>query len=70
MKPSKDNVFKIAATSPGTIWFQNVSLFPPTFNNRANGNRPDIMQLLADMHPKFLRLPGGNYLEGDTSRAF
>ena len=30
-----------------------------------NGNRPDIMQLLADMHPKFLRLPGGNYLEGD-----
>ena len=31
-----------------------------------NGNRPDIMQLLADMHPKFLRLPGGNYLEGDN----
>ena len=65
VKPSKDNVFKITTISPGTIWFQNVSLFPPTFNNRANGNRPDIMQLLADMQPKFLRLPGGNYLEGD-----
>jgi alpha-N-arabinofuranosidase len=62
---SKDNVFKITTTSPGTIWFQQVSLFPPTFNNRANGNRPDLMQLLADMNPKFLRLPGGNYLEGD-----
>ena len=24
------------------------------------------MQLLADMHPAFLRLPGGNYLEGNT----
>ena len=65
VKPSKDNVFKITTASPGTVWFQQVSLFPPTFNNRANGSRPDIMQLLADMNPKFLRLPGGNYLEGD-----
>ncbi len=24
------------------------------------------MQMLADMHPAFLRFPGGNYLEGDT----
>ena len=24
------------------------------------------MELLASMHPKFLRFPGGNYLEGDT----
>jgi alpha-L-arabinofuranosidase len=62
---SKENVFKITTASPGTIWFQQVSLFPPTFDNRANGNRTDIMQLLADMKPKFLRLPGGNYLEGD-----
>ena len=23
------------------------------------------MELLAGMHPKFLRMPGGNYLEGD-----
>jgi alpha-N-arabinofuranosidase len=63
---SKDNQFTITTTSPGAIWFQQVSLFPPTFNNRPNGSRPDIMQLLADMKPKFLRLPGGNYLEGDT----
>jgi alpha-N-arabinofuranosidase len=60
--PSKDNEFTITTTSPGTIWFDQVSLFPPTFNNRANGDRPDIMQLLADLQPKFLRLPGGNYL--------
>ena len=63
---SKDNQFTITTTSPGTIWFQQVSLFPPTFNNRPNGNRPDIMQLLADMKPAFLRFPGGNYLEGNT----
>jgi alpha-N-arabinofuranosidase len=64
--PSKDNVFKITTASPGTVWFQQVSLFPPTFHNRPNGNRPDLMELLAAMHPKFLRLPGGNYLEGNT----
>ncbi|HTR43230.1 MAG TPA: alpha-L-arabinofuranosidase C-terminal domain-containing protein [Pseudomonadales bacterium] len=64
--PSKDNVFKITTTTPGVIWLQQVSLFPPTYKDRANGNRPDLMQMLADMDPKFLRLPGGNYLEGRT----
>lgn len=64
--PSKDNRLVITAGIPGTIWFNLVSLFPPTYNNRPNGNRPDIMQLLADMKPAFLRFPGGNYLEGNT----
>ena len=37
-----------------------VSLFPQkTFKNRTNGLRPDLAQLLADMHPKFVRFPGG-----------
>lgn len=63
---SKDNVLEIFTTTPGTIWFQQVSLFPPTFDNQPNGFRPDIMKLLAAMHPKFLRFPGGNYLEGNT----
>jgi alpha-N-arabinofuranosidase len=63
--PSKDNRLVISTAKRGTVWFSQVSLFPPTFNNRANGNRPDLMQLLADMQPKFLRFPGGNYLEGN-----
>lgn len=49
----------------GTLWLQLVSLFPPTYHNRANGNRIDLMEKLAAMHPQFLRFPGGNYLEGD-----
>ncbi len=71
--PSKDNQLVISTTRPGTfwhrhgtVWFQQVSLFPPTWNHRPNGNRIDILQLLADMQPKFLRFPGGNYLEGST----
>ena len=63
---SKANRFAITTASPGAIWFQQVSLTPPIYKNRANGNRPDIMKLLADMKPKFLRLPGGNYLEGKS----
>jgi len=50
---------------PGTVWITLVSLFPPTFKNQPNGFRPDLMQMLVDMKPKFLRFPGGNYLEGD-----
>jgi alpha-L-arabinofuranosidase len=63
---SKDNVLEIFATTPGTIWFQQVSLFGPGFGGRPDGFRPDIMELLAAMHPKFLRFPGGNYLEGNA----
>ncbi len=48
----------------GTVWLGLVSLFPPTWKNRPNGLRPDLMQMLVDMKPAFLRFPGGNYLEG------
>lgn len=64
--PSKDTQLRITATRPGTVWFSCVSLFPPTYKDRPNGRRRDIMQLLADMHPAFLRFPGGNYVEGNT----
>jgi alpha-N-arabinofuranosidase len=64
--PSAENRLVISAGSPGTVWFGLVSLFPPTYNNRPNGNRIDIMQILADLKPAFLRFPGGNYLEGNT----
>jgi alpha-L-arabinofuranosidase len=63
---SVGNRFVISAQKRGTVWLSLVSLFPPTFNNRSNGNRIDIMEKLGAMRPAFLRLPGGNYLEGDT----
>lgn len=63
-KPTADTRLVLRPKTAGSYFFSLVSLFPPTFNNKANGNRPDIMQLLADMRPSFLRLPGGNYLEG------
>jgi alpha-N-arabinofuranosidase len=62
---SANNHLLLTMTRPATVWFDLVSLFPPTYHGRPNGNRIDLMEKLAAMHPKFLRLPGGNYLEGD-----
>ncbi len=65
IEPSAANHLVMTVGHPGTLWMDLVSLFPPTYHNRTNGNRIDLMQRLAAMHPAFLRFPGGNYLEGD-----
>jgi len=57
--------FVLSATGSGSVAFSLVSLFPPTYQNTLSGLRPDLMQLMAALHPKFIRLPGGNYVEGD-----
>jgi len=63
--PTAKARFALTVDRPGTIWLGLVSLFPPTYRNQANGFRPDLLQMLIDMRPRFLRFPGGNYLEGD-----
>src|ERR1035437_922376 len=63
---SADNQIVVSVNHPGTVWLQMLSVFPPTYKNRANGNRIDLMEMMAAMHPAFLRFPGGNYLEGNT----
>lgn len=62
---SAENHFELAASHPGNLYLSLVSVFPPTYRDREYGLRPDLMEKLAAMHPNFLRLPGGNYLEGD-----
>ena len=57
----------IALPEAGTIWLDVVSLFPrKTFKDRPNGLRADVARLLADLHPAFLRFPGGCVVEGCT----
>lgn len=63
-KSTTDARFVISTNRTGLYYFNLVSLFPPTYKNQSNGFRPDIMQMLVDMKPKFLRFPGGNFLEG------
>ena len=50
---------------PGQLDLDMVSLFPvDTWKGRPNGLRKDLVQLLYDMHPGFLRFPGGCIVEG------
>ncbi|HEX5151408.1 MAG TPA: alpha-L-arabinofuranosidase C-terminal domain-containing protein [Parafilimonas sp.] len=72
--------YKTSFTATGTelkakmnIWFEGtgvidldmISLFPQhTWKERPNGLRADLVQLLADMKPGFIRFPGGCIVEG------
>ncbi|MEO6229140.1 MAG: alpha-L-arabinofuranosidase C-terminal domain-containing protein [Ferruginibacter sp.] len=56
----------ILATAKGKLAMDMVSLFPQnTFKNRTNGMRADLAQVIADLHPKFMRFPGGCLVHGD-----
>jgi len=68
--------FTASATEPHAqlyIWFEGqgsvdldmLSLFPQhTWKQRPGGLRADLVQLLADLHPGFIRFPGGCIVEG------
>ncbi|MBE7173237.1 MAG: alpha-L-arabinofuranosidase [Williamsia sp.] len=75
--------FRATATEPKAslnIWFEGdgaidldmISLFPEdTWKNRPGGMRADMIQLLADMKPGFIRFPGGCIVEGfDLSQRY
>jgi alpha-N-arabinofuranosidase len=57
--------FNIFLDEKGSIDLDMVSLYPvDTWKHRPNGLRKDLVQLLADMHPGFIRFPGGCIVEG------
>ncbi|HXR49245.1 MAG TPA: alpha-L-arabinofuranosidase C-terminal domain-containing protein [Candidatus Limnocylindrales bacterium] len=52
---------------PGSVWLDVVSLFPQqTFDNLPNGMRPDLMNLLVNLQPSFMRFPGGSWVNGNS----
>jgi len=49
----------------GSVDLDMISLFPAdTWKNRPGGLRADLVQLLADLKPGFVRFPGGCIVEG------
>ena len=57
--------FNISFEGSGVIDLDMISLFPSdTWKNRPGGLRSDMIQLLADMKPGFIRFPGGCIVEG------
>jgi alpha-N-arabinofuranosidase len=52
-------------SNPGTLDLDAVSLVPEeTWKKRPNGLRADLVQMLADLKPGFMRFPGGCIVEG------
>ncbi len=58
---------RITLSGKGGIDLDMISLFPAdTWKERENGLRKDIVQMIADLKPGFLRFPGGCIVEGRT----
>ncbi len=56
---------KILLEGAGSLDLDMVSLFPKhTWKNRPEGLRADMVQMLADLRPGFMRFPGGCIVEG------
>jgi alpha-N-arabinofuranosidase len=62
---SSANHFELTVANAGSLWLNLATLFPPSYHDRPNGTRIDLMEKLSALHPTFLRFPGGNYVEGD-----
>lgn len=56
----------ITASSPGTFWIDFVSLMP---GNRQGVFRTDLLHMLNDLKPAFVRFPGGCFVEGFTKES-
>ncbi|HTL72168.1 MAG TPA: alpha-L-arabinofuranosidase C-terminal domain-containing protein [bacterium] len=57
----------ILVVGGGVVDLDMVSLFPrDTWKHRPGGLRADMVQLLADLKPGFMRFPGGCIVEGHT----
>ena len=59
-------VLSVEPEVTGELHLDMVSLFPQeTFKGRKNGLRADLAQTLADLHPRFVRFPGGCVAHGN-----
>ncbi|KAF4352825.1 hypothetical protein F8388_026367 [Cannabis sativa] len=57
----------LTTTSKGVIWFDQVSVMPlDTY--KGHGFRTDLIEMMADLKPRFFRFPGGCFVEGEWLR--
>jgi len=60
-----DCSLRLLFSGEGTVDIDMISLFPAdTWKQRKNGLRADLVQMLADLKPGFIRFPGGCIVEG------
>jgi alpha-L-arabinofuranosidase len=54
-----NNRFVIYASATGDVYFDVVTVMPPTWKNRPNGLRPDLAEKLDALKLKYIQFPGG-----------
>ncbi|CAK7340313.1 unnamed protein product [Dovyalis caffra] len=58
---------QLTTSRKGVIWFDQVSAMPlDTY--KGHGFRSELIEMLADIKPQFLRFPGGCFVEGEWLR--
>jgi alpha-N-arabinofuranosidase len=66
--PDADNTFHLtfdgASTAGTSLRFQMISVFQQTYKNSNNGLRIDLAEAVNEIGGKYLRMPGGNNMEG------
>jgi alpha-N-arabinofuranosidase len=50
-----------------SLYFNVLSVFKQTYGNRNNGMREDLAESVQNLNAKWIRLPGGNNMEGNGS---
>ncbi len=65
-KTAENAKLVVLPQNAGTYALDMISLFPEkTFKGHKNGLRADLAQTIADIHPRFIRFPGGCVAHGD-----
>lgn len=68
---ASDAVLTLTSDTANMFWIDMVSLFPEeTWQGRGNGLRPDLVALIDALAPRFIRFPGGSFVEGYTAGTF
>ncbi|KAK6244306.1 hypothetical protein QUC31_010715 [Theobroma cacao] len=64
---NQNSRLQLTTTKEGVIWFDQVSAMPlDTY--KGHGFRNDLIEMLADIKPRFIRFPGGCFVEGEWLR--
>lgn len=67
IRTNSSSRLQLTATEKGVIWFDQVSVMPLD-SYKEHGFRKELASMLADLKPRFLRFPGGSYVEGNWLR--
>jgi alpha-N-arabinofuranosidase len=54
-----NNRFVLYASAKGDVFFDVITVMPPTWKNRPNGLRPDLAEKLSALNLKYIQFPGG-----------